>query len=233
MSPNDGSFWTSLPGILTALAGLIAAVGSLVGVLYSSGLIGKGRGKSPGPPGDAGAAVRPPPPPPSPPLELRGAPTVLTSGALQGVLVRHGFFEADRHPSGRGPAHRYEVRMAGAMAVVSDGATGLMWQQGGSERPMPFEDARAHVDRLNAERAGGFDDWRLPTADEVLSLLEPEPAAGLHIGSVFQPRVGVVWTADHTPRPGRGWVVYFGDGIIAPEPHGFNALVRAVRSEPS
>lgn len=235
MSPADGSFWSTLPGILTALAGLIAAVGSLVGVLYSSGVIGKRQASTPaGRSEDEAGAAPPPPPVPAPPaVRLRGAPTVLSSDALQAVLVRHGFFEARRHPSGRGPVHRYDVRMAGTMALVSDGATGLVWQQGGSERPMPFESVRAHLDRLNADRAGGFDDWRMPTADEVLSLLEPEATAGLHIASVFQPRVGIVWTADHTPRPERGWVVYFADGIIAAEPHGFNAWVRAVRSASS
>jgi hypothetical protein len=35
-----GSFWTTLPGILAAIAGLMTATGTLVGALYAAGVIG-------------------------------------------------------------------------------------------------------------------------------------------------------------------------------------------------
>ncbi len=40
MAKQGKSFWTTIPGVLTGLAGLITAVGTLLGILYSQGVIG-------------------------------------------------------------------------------------------------------------------------------------------------------------------------------------------------
>ena len=46
-SGNKSSFWSSLPGISTALAGLIGAVAALLTALYTVGVIGPGSGNEP------------------------------------------------------------------------------------------------------------------------------------------------------------------------------------------
>lgn len=46
--PPRKSFWTTLPGILTALATILTAIGGLIGTLAATGLIG-GDGTSPSP----------------------------------------------------------------------------------------------------------------------------------------------------------------------------------------
>jgi serine/threonine-protein kinase len=56
-------------------------------------------------------------------------------------------------------------------SVVCDRATGLCWQQGGSKYPTTHRRAQDYIDQLNRERLGGFENWRLPTVDELLSLL--------------------------------------------------------------
>ncbi len=38
--PEEKSFWTTIPGILTAIGGIIGAVAALVTALYSAGIIG-------------------------------------------------------------------------------------------------------------------------------------------------------------------------------------------------
>ncbi|MBU0681926.1 MAG: protein kinase [Proteobacteria bacterium] len=56
-------------------------------------------------------------------------------------------------------------------AVVCDRATDLCWQQSGSKYPLTHRGAQHYIDQLNRERLGGFEGWRLPTVDELLSLL--------------------------------------------------------------
>ena len=58
-------------------------------------------------------------------------------------------------------------------AVVLDRLSNLSWQRAGSEDPVPWERAQEYVDRLNALRFAGRSDWRLPTVNELFSLLKP------------------------------------------------------------
>ncbi len=53
--------------------------------------------------------------------------------------------------------------------TIIDSATGLMWQKGHSETFMDWEDALAYAEDLNL---GGHDDWRLPNAKELQSIID-------------------------------------------------------------
>ncbi len=53
--------------------------------------------------------------------------------------------------------------------TVSDRATGLMWTQADSGRPMSWKDALAYA---NASNVGGYSDWRLPDAKELQYLVD-------------------------------------------------------------
>lgn len=57
--------------------------------------------------------------------------------------------------------------------VVLDRATHLIWQRAGSEDPLEWHEAHAYVHRLNTELFGGRSVWRLPTVNELFSLLKP------------------------------------------------------------
>ena len=59
--------------------------------------------------------------------------------------------------------------------IVSDRATGLLWQQSGSEYPMTWIKAHAYIEKLNEKVYGGHNRWRLPTVDELMSLLARTP----------------------------------------------------------
>ncbi len=56
--------------------------------------------------------------------------------------------------------------------TISDGATDLMWAQSDSGVGMGWEDALAWVQQKNAENYLGHNDWRLPNAKELQSLLD-------------------------------------------------------------
>jgi hypothetical protein len=70
--------------------------------------------------------------------------------------------------------------------TVTDQATGLMWQKSGSDMYITYKKAEDYIEQLNRTRFAGCKDWRLPTADELISLLEPEKQSnGLYINPVF------------------------------------------------
>lgn len=54
-------------------------------------------------------------------------------------------------------------------ATVTDGATGLMWEQSDSVIAMDWEDALLYAQ--NADTAG-YEDWRLPNVKELLSIVD-------------------------------------------------------------
>jgi len=56
--------------------------------------------------------------------------------------------------------------------TITDRGTGLMWQKGGSNYEMYFSEAKKYLIGLNNDRFGGYSDWRLPTIEELASLLE-------------------------------------------------------------
>jgi len=228
---NNKSFWSSFPGILTALAGVITAVGSLLGALYSAGIVGQHKDRQPqlDPTRGVETAAQPESIIPSQSItRLRSLAAILSNDTVNAMLVTHGFYDKIRNASGKGITHQYEPQAIGDEVVVLDHATGLMWQKEGSGA-LTLADADKDIRRLNAERFAGFSDWRLPTLEEAMSLMEPQAHDGSHIARVFTRGSNFIWTADRA-SDGRGWVLYFYDGILSPEKGEFNAWVRGVRS---
>ncbi|MBU2492077.1 MAG: DUF1566 domain-containing protein [Bacteroidetes bacterium] len=56
--------------------------------------------------------------------------------------------------------------------TISDLATGLMWDQAGSSEAMLWEDALKYAKQKNSENYLGFNDWRVPNAKELQSILD-------------------------------------------------------------
>lgn len=227
-------FWTTLPGILTAVAALLTAIATLVAAVFQSGLVpGFSGDGSPSPTaekegvGIAGAAARPPED--APPRRLRSRAQELDTRAAEALLVREDFHESTLNLAGRGATNAFRSRAIGDAVAVVDDAFGLMWERGGAG-PMPFVHAQARIDRLNAERFLGYADWRLPTVEEAMSLVEPQPAKdGYSFSPHFDRRANYIWTADRAPDD-RAWLVRYHGAELVAERIDFNAMVRAVRS---
>ncbi len=73
--------------------------------------------------------------------------------------------------------------------TITDQATGLMWLQDDSGYGMNWEDALAYAEARNAENYLGRDDWRLPNAKELQSIVDyaraPDVTASAAIDPIF------------------------------------------------
>jgi uncharacterized protein DUF1566/thrombospondin type 3 repeat protein len=74
-------------------------------------------------------------------------------------------------------------------STVTDRATGLMWTQDDSAAGLDWEEALAWVQQMNTAKHLGYDDWRLPNAKELQSILDytrsPDTTSSAAIDPVF------------------------------------------------
>ena len=114
--------------------------------------------------------------------------------------------------------------------TITDRATGLMWQQSGTDQEVPWDDAKTYVNELNHSRFAGYSDWRLPTIPELMSLLEPtEKNDYSYIDPAFDNKQLYCWSADSLLPAGSACLVLFGLGEVYWPNHDYLNYVRAVR----
>ncbi|MGH7450620.1 MAG: DUF1566 domain-containing protein [bacterium] len=110
-----------------------------------------------------------------------------------------------------------------------DYATGLTWQKSGSGNSMNLGAAQAYIQQLNVKKYGGYSNWRLPTLEEAMSLMEPQKYGDLYIDPKFDQTQLWIWTADKESA-GVAWVVSFLYGYCHLNLVGYDGVyVRAVR----
>jgi len=96
---------------------------------------------------------------------------------------------------------------------------------------MNYERAKNYISELNHEQFAGYNDWRLPTLEEAMSLMEPtQKNSNLHIDQIFDPCQVRIWTSDFR-RDSMSWVVRFDAGYCdyVYNDSNNNYFVRAVR----
>lgn len=126
--------------------------------------------------------------------------------------------------------HKYEAKTIGYDRVVIDHATGLMWHQNGSENFMKKDKITAWIDNLNLQGYAGYKDWRLPTAEEAASLLEPEQKyGGLYVDAVFGNKQTWLWTGD-SYKSDAVWVISTCYGSVFWSKYSTYYSIRPVRS---
>jgi len=110
----------------------------------------------------------------------------------------------------------YEEKSVSGDSVIIDYATGLIWHQSGSDKDMDWPEAKQWVKELNDKGYAGYSDWRLPTVEEAISLLDPNiNPSGLYIDPVFDPKQTGIWTGDENNSAGfmdGAWSVRFTGG---------------------
>lgn len=139
----------------------------------------------------------------APAYRLRSEPAVIREDQTADIVGQHDFFESRLNPAGG-----FKARLAdnGDGLTVTDMVTGLVWQRQGTDLAF-FRKMAVEVAALNKVELAGLRGWRLPTIEEVLSLLNPDRnAAGLHVHPCFSPKQGFLYTADRH-KPGGYWFV--------------------------
>lgn len=176
--------------------------------------------------------VDPVPPGPEP---LRNQGVNLTANDLRALFLHHGFYSTCGafnttycNPDGAFE-NDFQARSDG---TVCDRATGLLWQREGSTQAMSWAAAEDYILDLNRSRFAGHDDWRLPTLEELLSLMEDSWQNGdLFIGEAFEQTQRSCWSAD-THGADKAWKTQFHLGYAADAFRTDRNWVRAVRTIP-
>jgi Protein of unknown function (DUF1566) len=126
---------------------------------------------------------------------------------------------------------RFTVLAAFGGAAVLDTETGLVWEQSPSTGIFIWSIARIHCNQLTT---GGRFGWRLPTIQELASLMDPNNPGGnpdLPPGHPFSNvQSSVYWSAttvaDNTSV---AWDVSFGSGNVSGDLKGVSLFVWCVR----
>jgi serine/threonine-protein kinase len=80
--------------------------------------------------------------------------------------------------------------------TMTDHATGLIWQLKGTPYPLSFYEALAYVEALNSQEFQGFLHWRLPTVNELLSVLPDAAGKALFVHKPASQVVKWLWSCD-------------------------------------
>lgn len=114
--------------------------------------------------------------------------------------------------------------------LVTDKITNLMWQRNVEASKYQWEDAKTHCADLDI---GGHNDWRLPTAIELISLVDFTKASpGPTIDQINFPDTPGDWfwtTTREASKPNFAWVVSFNSGQTNSDDGVAPYFVRCVR----
>lgn len=159
-------------------------------------------------------------------ISLPGSSKPLADDQIDPLIKQWNFFDSTRNQQGR-----FENSLAdtGDTQTVIDEKTGVIWQRGGLDL-VSHSKMKQTIANLNREGFAGFDDWRMPTLEEALSLMEPMPnARGLYLHPCFSKLQPFIFTATRRTPTGFWFVnyqqgkVYWSSGTV---PGGFCRLCR-------
>jgi len=107
---------------------------------------------------------------------------------------------------------RYVVGGVGDQRIVSDGVTGLVWQQQSTSDPTDWADALAHCENLSF---AGHDDWRMPSVVELSTIVDEKktqaPAINTTFFVGFEGTVGFWASTTARQSPSSAYVLYFNE----------------------
>lgn len=164
-------------------------------------------------------------------IELRSEPGRLSEDQTISMIEQYEFFDIKRHESCPDFEKELQIREINKDNIIFDPTSGLMWQPGGSSNSMWHDEARSWVAELNQHGYAGYNDWRIPTLEEAMSLMKNQRNdSGLYIDPLFANKQAGIWTSDLDENGSRAWVVFFNFGSCYINCFDFNNFVRAVRN---
>jgi hypothetical protein len=161
---------------------------------------------------------------------FRIQPKEVTEIQAREMIVKNDFYDKNRNKESRGFNSQFEMLQSSNEGLIFDHVSGLMWQQQGSLEAMSFDQARLWVEELNRIKYVDFQDWRLPTLEEAMSLMKKEQQNGnLFNNNLFGRKQTGIWTCDSTENGILAWVVFFNYGSCYINCFDLMNYVRAVR----
>jgi len=163
-------------------------------------------------------------------VKLRSNYKILLASEIKSRIIKLGFFEKYYNKTGNF-RNNYETRTINNHKIIIDYATGLIWHQAGSAEDVDYQMALLWMKELNRQKYAGYADWRLPTLEEAVSLLESrESKYYLYIDPLFSRVQKHIWTGDKVDD-NKGWAIDFYSGDVNRVPFNYKSYVRPVRSE--
>ena len=123
---------------------------------------------------------------------LRSVPMSVGSKDLKEMIEKYNFPFQTTNPGGRFPRDYVD----NGDGTVTDKVTRLVWQKEASS-PVYYWDAHKELEKLNARKSGGHQDWRIPTLEELCSLIDSaKNPQGFYTPSAFRNPAAPCWTSD-------------------------------------
>ncbi|MBN2090625.1 DUF1566 domain-containing protein [candidate division KSB1 bacterium] len=139
---------------------------------------------------------------------LRSQPVVLTEENVIQMIQAHHFYAQDWNDSGQGYDNEFVIEDRKGAKVVIDKKSHLTWEQAGSSKELTTAAAMSYIAELNKTRFAGYADWRLPTLEEAMTLMQPyKNQQDMHLEPIFESR-WCIWTAD-TDKYQQHWALNF------------------------
>jgi len=101
--------------------------------------------------------------------------------------------------------------------LVFDSKNKIIWNKSGSKGILKYNETQDWIDDLNNNRYCGFNNWRLPTIEEILSLINPENIKKNRslFNNLFSDKLDIIWTGDKINNE-KYWVLLTNRGTVHP-----------------
>ncbi len=136
-------------------------------------------------------------------MKLRDTQKVLFPHETKKMIEAHNFYVKKINEEGDFPNDFID----NGDGTITDRTTGLMWGKGSSSKLYQYYMAEKYISGLNNKEYGGYNDWRIPTLEELCSLLEKKKnGKGLYISPLFDDKQSLYLNLD---RPGGARTIEF------------------------